>query len=172
MSFAKIFAFHFVPFLAKPMIKPLIFDRNSCQRLKSISPFRVNSIRSCCTQNEFTQGSIGPTTLIVATRDDKASLTMANALLSDTDLWEPLLCFETIRDLWRCRTSPVYLWLRSDSMLYHDDLDDDFTRCTGVSITDIIFISRHQSASGSPALTVHPIGNPGVPSPNPPPLEI
>ncbi len=169
MSLAKIFAFNFVPLLAKPVINP--FERSGCHSLRRLGAFcgpavlSFKTFRCCSTNDAFAkQESNGPTTLIVATRDDKASLSMANALLSDSELWEPLLCYETIRDLWRCRTSPVYLWLRSDSMLYHDNLDDDFTRSTGVSITDIIFISRHQSASGSPALTVHPIGNPGLPS--------
>lgn len=46
-------------------------------------------------------------------------------------------------------------------MLEMDNIDELFQRETQRKATDFIFISKHASAAGTPALTVHPIGNPG-----------
>lgn len=46
-------------------------------------------------------------------------------------------------------------------MLELDNIDEHFFAATERRATDLLFISKHASASGAPALTVHPIGNPG-----------
>ncbi len=40
-----------------------------------------------------------------------------------------------------------------------DDIDREAAVALGVPIEEVVFLSRHKSASGKPSLTVHPIGN-------------
>jgi hypothetical protein len=156
MAVAKAFAFNIVGLLTNPTGRSVAFfsnfkpQRSIVQRSRSIN------------LNANFHAKSTPTTLVVATRDDKASENMANALLHRYEVWEPWIVRGIVGDLWKSRASPVYLWLRQDSMLYHDHVDEEFTKHTGIELTDLIFVSRHQSSSGNPSLTVHPIGNPGL----------
>jgi hypothetical protein len=102
-------------------------------------------------------------TLVVSTSEehDRASENMAGALLDRAE-WTALQ-----RDadgaLFQSAGNPdVYLWTRTDSMLAHDGIDARFAERVGRAPRDVLFLSRHASAAGRPALTVHPIGNPGA----------
>ena len=43
---------------------------------------------------------------------------------------------------------------QQEAMLELDDIDQHFTAATKTKPTDLVFISKHASASGAPALTV------------------
>ena len=157
MSAAKLFAFHFIPFFSKPAARAVRYPViQQLERLRAKAIWNSRSLQQTAS-NEVTV----PSTLLVATHDDRASISMAHALLEHGDLWEPVQNTAIVGDVWQSKGSSVYLWIRTDSMLHHDFIDEAFTSHTGIELTDMIFISRHQSSSGSPALTVHPIGNPG-----------
>lgn len=158
MALAKAFALNFVGLATNPRSHSFKFVENF--------KFQRSFIRRCCSidlrADVHGKSPALPHTLVVATRDDKASMNMANALLGRLEAWKPWVVSGIVGDLWKSQTSPVYLWLRTDSMLYHDHVDAEFTKHTGIELTDLIFVSRHQSSSGNPSLTVHPIGNPGM----------
>lgn len=46
-----------------------------------------------------------------------------------------------------------------DEHLYRDGLDREFREATGGTADAVVYASRHRSAAGRKALTVHPIGN-------------
>ncbi|MEI6796141.1 MAG: D-aminoacyl-tRNA deacylase, partial [Methanomassiliicoccales archaeon] len=43
-----------------------------------------------------------------------------------------------------------------------DDIDREFEEAMSFQVDEVIFLSRHKAASGTPTLTVHPIGNYGI----------
>ncbi len=95
--------------------------------------------------------------VLVCNRGDAASVNLRDRLLA-SGTWE-----ETGRTF---RGHPF--WARSEALLVQIDgpsitdeaLDADL-RATALPIRDVWFLSKHAAASGTPSLTVHPIGNPG-----------
>eukprot|EP00287_Rhodomonas_sp_CCMP768_P015934 CAMPEP_0196759894 /NCGR_PEP_ID=MMETSP1091-20130531/104935_1 /TAXON_ID=302021 /ORGANISM="Rhodomonas sp., Strain CCMP768" /LENGTH=344 /DNA_ID=CAMNT_0042108755 /DNA_START=236 /DNA_END=1270 /DNA_ORIENTATION=- len=85
---------------------------------------------------------------------------MANALLDRAD-WNKVSACDGGHIWQSAENSDVHLWLRTDSMLLHDEIDRKFEETMDLTLSDMIFLSKHASKQGLPALTVHPIGNPG-----------
>lgn len=92
--------------------------------------------------------------VLVCSTPDSASVNLKNAVLSDD--WMDYADFHG---------TPAYL---KDNLLlitiqehhvYYDDLDKEIVKELGVIADNIIFLSKHKSASEKKALTVHPIGN-------------
>ncbi len=92
--------------------------------------------------------------VLVCSTPDSASVNLKNAVLSDD--WMDYADFHG---------TPAYL---KDNMLlitiqehhvYYDDLDKEIVKELGVIADNIIFLSKHKSASEKKALTIHPIGN-------------
>ncbi|EKX42927.1 hypothetical protein GUITHDRAFT_110976 [Guillardia theta CCMP2712] len=138
----------------------------------------VRSVRARCSNKH---SLLMQNTLVVATTDahDQASFSMAMALLRRTD-WTSMRERDCEGEMWQSRSEPiilillalilsfvyskrsnVFMWLLEDGLVRNDHIDRRFQEITGVQPDDVLFLSRHASASGSPALTVHPIGNPG-----------
>ena len=93
--------------------------------------------------------------VLVASRIDPASMNIRDRLL-EAGNWEKTN--RTFRD------APV--WSRSETVLVevagpsiHDEQLDADLRATGLPIMDVWFLSKHAAKSGTPSLTVHPIGN-------------
>lgn len=92
--------------------------------------------------------------VLVCSTPDSASVNLKNAVFSDN--WMDYADFHG---------TPAYL---KDNMLlitiqehhiYYDDLDKEIVKELGVIADNIIFLSKHKSASEKKALTVHPVGN-------------
>jgi D-aminoacyl-tRNA deacylase len=106
-------------------------------------------------QEEASSGDV--VRVLVANRSDPASVNLRDWLLA-SGTWE-----ETPRTF---RGHPVHS--RSEAILVEIDgpavtdeaLDADL-RATNLPVMDVWFLSRHAAKSGTPSLTVHPIGNPG-----------
>lgn len=96
--------------------------------------------------------------ILVASRIDPASMNIRDRLLEQGN-WERTN--RTFRD------APV--WSRSETVLVevagpsiHDEALDGDLKATGLPIMDVWFLSKHAAKSGTPSLTVHPIGNHSV----------
>jgi D-aminoacyl-tRNA deacylase len=95
--------------------------------------------------------------VLVANRSDPASVNMRDRLLELGD-------WEATNRLFRGH--PV--WSQSEAILVEvegptvtdEGLDFDL-KSTGLPIRDVWFLSKHRAESGTPSLTVHPIGNHG-----------
>ena len=95
--------------------------------------------------------------VLVCNRSDPASVNLRDRVL-ESGTWE-----EAQRTF---RGKPV--WSRSEAILVEiegpavtDEALDGDLRGSGLPIRDVWFLSKHAAASGTPSLTVHPIGNPG-----------
>ena len=122
-------------------------------------------------------------TLLVATRKDEASMNIFNALKSlpvwteqpndvDTDLADSDITLTTFDK----KGKIFHLWLQDSPLLSLDYANELFSSKypqlassssssssfspSSTNIDDIIFLSKHSAASGTRALTVHPIGIP------------
>ncbi len=49
--------------------------------------------------------------------------------------------------------------LHGKGIVEEDYLDNRWQEVTGEIVDEVIFLSKHTSATNKPALTVHPIGN-------------
>lgn len=102
-----------------------------------------------------------PTTLLVATTVDPASLNIATSLIHRQHLWKEL----SEGKVWyssNSETNNVFLWLQDKPLLHMNYVDKLFKEaaCIQPHVSDVIFLSKHAAASGIPSLTVHPIGIP------------
>eukprot|EP00898_Chlorokybus_atmophyticus_P008945 jgi/Chlat1/9051/Chrsp94S08312 len=95
-------------------------------------------------------------TLIIATTADVASINPARKLLA-RGLWNEGAPVEG-NPTWRLASTR--LWQLSKRTLDEDHLDERWKDATGESVQEAIFLSRHVASSGTPALTLHPIGVP------------
>ncbi|MDD1772845.1 MAG: hypothetical protein LUQ09_07985 [Methanomassiliicoccales archaeon] len=95
--------------------------------------------------------------LLVASTPDLASMNLKERLLEAAE-WtargqfqgRPFLVHD---DLCMVTTDVLHLHL--------DHFDRQVMEGTGTDIEDVVFLSKHRAASGTPTLTVHPIGNYG-----------
>ena len=53
----------------------------------------------------------------------------------------------------------MHLVTIADDALFRNNVDSEFYQRTGVRPEGVIYLSRHSAKSGTPSLTVHPIGN-------------
>ncbi|NLI73637.1 MAG: transposase [Euryarchaeota archaeon] len=93
--------------------------------------------------------------LVICSYKDKASINIADALCSLVE-WNEEGEF---------RGYPIKWWddfcmLSIDELhIYAERIDLEIEKSMEMNIDEIIFLSRHKSASGKPSLTAHPIGN-------------
>ena len=123
--------------------------------------------------------------LLVASRADKASLNLAEAMLqcapasaTSAACWTPLEpCGNGERSRYISgswaggaasgsseESNKVSLWLLSDKLTQFDDADKRWREENpdDGAVDEVIFLSRHAAESGRPCLTVHPIGTPST----------
>jgi D-aminoacyl-tRNA deacylase len=93
--------------------------------------------------------------VLVASRADPASMNIRDRLLEAGTFERTNRTF---------RDAPV--WSRSETVLVevagpsiHDEALDGDLKATGLPVMDVWFLSKHAAKSGTPSLTVHPIGN-------------
>ncbi len=97
---------------------------------------------------------------LISSTEDPASTTIKQQLLTHAQtkpysifMDEPILLLEEFQD--------TYLVTISDRTIYHDNLDRELEKTTGITPDLLIFLSRHSSKMKTPTLTTHPIGNYG-----------
>ncbi|KAJ8598265.1 hypothetical protein CTAYLR_005504 [Chrysophaeum taylorii] len=95
------------------------------------------------------------TTLLVSVSSDVASVSLRNALLEAAP-WEPVASSEG--EVLRARDVYWVHYANGERMTQLDGVDSRFERAVGVRADEVVFLSRHAAASGTPALCVHPIG--------------
>ena len=98
-------------------------------------------------------------TLLIVSEPDIASTIQGDALLARGG-WSHCDAVEGGK-VWQHECGDVWLWWFGERFLMEDELDARFTNGCGISVDEIIFLSRHFAASGRPSLTLHVIGVPG-----------
>src|SRR2546428_6279353 len=96
--------------------------------------------------------------LAVASILDPASVAQRDALLR-VGGWEDAGTFAGQSAL---RRGDLVLVTIPDLHLYHDHVDREAEAALGEKPEVVVFLSKHRSESGTPSLTVHPIGNFGA----------
>ena len=97
--------------------------------------------------------------LLLASKSDNASMTLCNAVLRLGGWGEELSC--TVGS-YRVHQSGLFNLLVIEQLhILADDIDLEFEKSTGVSIENILVLSRHVSSSKTPAMALHAIGIPG-----------
>ncbi|RAH15346.1 MAG: hypothetical protein CMB56_003190 [Methanobacteriota archaeon] len=104
--------------------------------------------------------------LIIVSGSDIASVNQGNELLKKCD-WDTMNPVEGFKS-WRLGS--VRLWWRDGWILNEDNLDYRWEKETREVVTEVIFPSRHVASSGTPSLTIHPIGTFQYSGPNKPPF--
>lgn len=95
--------------------------------------------------------------LLVASTEDVAAMNIRDRLL-EAVAWKERGSFVDHP----VRSHGDMLLTTIDKMhLTADDIDQEFEAATSFPVDEVIFLSRHRAASGTPTLTVHPIGNYG-----------
>ena len=94
--------------------------------------------------------------LLVVSEPDIGSTVQGDVLLARGG-WEESEPVDGGR-VWHHSLAPVHLWWRNELHLYSDNLDESYSSSTNVSISEVLFLSRHVAASGMPSLTLHAIG--------------
>ena len=94
--------------------------------------------------------------LIAVNGDDIASVNQANYLLGKGN-WIQL---EDVECHAAYRFEHVRLWFLPEQILREDHLDKRWATATNEHVFEVIFPSRHAAKSGTPCLTLHPIGVP------------
>ena len=98
-------------------------------------------------------------TLLIVSNLDIASTIQGDALLARGG-WSKMDSIEDGR-VWKHQVKDVWLWWFGSRFLMEDELDTRFSAGAGVSVDEVIFLSRHYAASGRPSLTLHVLGVPG-----------
>lgn len=94
------------------------------------------------------------TRLLVCSEPDLPSVNMRSSLLSMHD-WEDLGDDGVNR---YCAHGDTVMVSIPDTHIHHECLDETVAGF-GIHPDEVVFMSRHSAKSGTPALTVHPIGN-------------
>ena len=97
-------------------------------------------------------------TLLIVSKLDIASTIQGDALLARGG-WSERGDVEG-GNVWQHACEDVWLWWFGERFLMEDGLDERFTQANGISVDEVIFLSRHFAASGRPSLTLHVIGVP------------
>ena len=93
--------------------------------------------------------------LLVCSTPDVASVNLRDRLLEIAD-WKEEGRFQgrpcyLLNDLYLVTSDTLHLDL--------DHVDRLVNEATGVTVNEVVFLSKHRAASGTPTLTMHPIGN-------------
>ena len=94
-------------------------------------------------------------TLLVASRADPASMTLYDAITCHRS-WTELQCSMGV--LTNCAQIDTFLLLIDELHVTADGLDEEVERQISGKVDNVVVLSKHYSASGRPAMTVHPIG--------------
>ena len=94
--------------------------------------------------------------LIAVNGNDIASFNQAKYLL-EKDTWHQL---DDVEGHKAYRYEHVRMWILPKRILWEDHLDKRWTEATHETVLEVIFPSRHAAKSGTPCLTLHPIGVP------------
>ena len=92
--------------------------------------------------------------ILVCSTPDSASVNLKNAILSDDWMY-----YGTFHNYPVFIKNNLTLITTDNHHIYSDDIDKEITASLGIIADNIIFLSKHKSASGKKSLTVHPIGN-------------
>ena len=95
--------------------------------------------------------------VLVASEADEASRSQRDALL-ELASWSEDARFEGL-PTWR--RGDLWLVTIAEHHLYRDRLDETIAGHFGGPLELLVYLSKHRSESGTPSLTVHPIGNLG-----------
>ena len=98
--------------------------------------------------------------LIAVNGNDIASVNQAKFLL-EKKMWHQL---DDVEDHKAYRYEHVRLWYLPERILWEDHLDKRWAAATNETVLEVIFPSRHSAKSGTPCLTLHPIGVPHLES--------
>ena len=98
--------------------------------------------------------------LLVASKSDTASMTLYDAMMR-LDGWSKPFTI-TSGDYYIHECGSVYLLVIDQIHIRADNIDLLFKKQTGLSVYDILILSRHVSRSNTPAMTLHAIGIPGI----------
>ena len=95
--------------------------------------------------------------LLVASIPDIASMNLKDRLL-EAGGWTDGGRYQGRPVLFR---EDVCMMVTEGLHLHLDDIDRHVHEETGIAVDEVVFLSKHRAASGTPTLTVHPIGNYG-----------
>lgn len=119
-------------------------------------------------------------TLLVSSASDTASMNLRQSMLAACS-WTPITSTTTEVHHASGERGDVYMMHFTDAhMTVLDGVDATFEREVGTRADEIVFLSKHTAASGTPALCVHPIGvaagaearHGGAPGRYPPPAPL
>ena len=98
--------------------------------------------------------------IIVASNLDPASLNIKNQLLKQSE-WIEINNFQGNLVYRHSIMNDVIIITINDRKIKHENLDKEVNEKLGIKTQQVIFISKHDSKTGKPTLTTHPIGNYG-----------
>ncbi len=98
--------------------------------------------------------------IIVASNLDSASLNIKNQLLKQAE-WTEINNFQGNPVYRHSVMKDVLIITINDRKIKHENLDKEIDEKLGIKTKQVIFISKHDSKTGNPTLTTHPIGNYG-----------
>ena len=98
--------------------------------------------------------------LLIASKSDTASMTLYDAMMR-LDGWSKPFTI-TSGDYYIHECGSVYLLVIDQIHIMADHIDLQFKKQTGLSVNDVLVLSRHVSRSNTPAMTLHAIGIPGI----------
>jgi len=98
--------------------------------------------------------------LLIASKSDTASMTLYDAMMR-LDGWSKPFTI-TSGDYYIHECGSVYLLVIDQIHIRADNIDILFKKQTGLSVNDVLILSRHVSRSNTPAMTLHAIGIPGI----------
>jgi D-aminoacyl-tRNA deacylase len=98
--------------------------------------------------------------IIVASKLDPASLNIKNQLLKQAE-WTEINNFQGNIVYRHSIMNDVIIVTINDRKIKHENLDKEVDEKLGIETQQVIFISKHDSKTGKPTLTTHPVGNYG-----------
>jgi len=100
------------------------------------------------------------TVLIIASSQDPASISIKKSLLSQNK-WNEINTFYDKPVYEHSKMKNILLVTTKKRKIKHENIDLDIEKKLNIEAKQLIFISRHDSKTGIPSLTTHPIGNYG-----------
>jgi D-aminoacyl-tRNA deacylase len=99
------------------------------------------------------------TILLIASKKDPASINIKNCLLNLSKWYTIDNLYQN--NVYKNKNYNLIIITINDKKIFHDNIDIEVQKELGLKPKLAIFISRHNSKTGNPTLTVHPIGNYG-----------
>ena len=98
--------------------------------------------------------------LIVASNLDPASLNIKKQLIEQAE-WIEIDLFQDNIVYRHSSIEDIIIVTINDRKIKHENLDKEVDEKLGIKTKQVIFISKHDSKTGKPTLTTHPVGNYG-----------